>query len=184
MRNRHGAVVLERGWLDRFREQLLPGARILDVGCGHGQPIAEQLLDDGFDVLGIDRAPSLIEAARTTVPHGSWLVADMTSFDLGQTFDGIIMWHSLFHLTPAEQRTVFPLVGAHAHPGTVLLFTAGPAAGSSPGEFGGEVLPHHSLDPAEYVDLLAAQNFVVLDHRVSDPDCGGATVWLAAVPAD
>ena len=125
------------------------------------------------------RDSAQIEAARTTLPSGQWLVADMTSFDLGQTFDGIVMWHSLFHLTATEQRQVFPLLAAHAEPGSVLLFTAGPSAGSTQGEFGGEVLAHHSLDAAEYEALLVAADFTVLDYRESDPDCGNATVWFA-----
>lgn len=178
-RTRLPGVIIERGWLDRFCEQLRPEARLLDVGCGHGQPIGAQLLRDGFDVWGIDRAPALIEIARTNLPGGHWHVADMTSFDLGRTFGGIVMWHSLFHLTAAEQRRVFPLLAAHARPGAPLLFTTGPAAGSTNGEFGGEVLAHHSLDPAEYQDLLAKESFTVLDYRETDPDCGDATVWLA-----
>lgn len=181
---RRPGVTIERDWLDRFCSQLAPNARVLDLGCGHGQPIAAQLLDDGFDVCGIDRAPSLIEQATGNLPAGRWLVADMTSFALDATFDGIVMWHSFFHLSPAEQRRVFPLVAAHSHPGSALLFTTGPEAGSSSGCFGGDILGHHSLDPWEYVDLLAEAGFTVLDHRSVDPDCGNATVWLAARPTD
>jgi hypothetical protein len=44
----------------------------------------------------------------------------------------------------------------------------------------GEPLYHASLDAAEYRRLLAEQGFVVQDHVVEDPDCGGHTVWLAA----
>lgn len=175
---------MERLWIDRFCSHLSPKARILDIGCGHGQPIAAHLLSEGFDVWGIDRAPSFIETARHNLPDGTWHVADMASFELDEDFHGIVMWHSLFHLTGAEQRKVFPRMGAHAQPGTLLLMTTGPAAGSTNGEFGGDVLAHHSLDPAEYEELLAAHNFVVLDHRISDPECGGATVWLAVVPHD
>lgn len=172
-------VGVEATWLDSFRDLLPSNARVLDIGCGHGHPIGSELLLDGYEVWGIDRAPSLIELARSDLPRGRWLVADMSSFDLGQTFAGFVMWHSLFHLTPSEQRLVFPLVAAHAEPGAVLLFTTGPAAGSTNGEFGGDVLAHHSLDPVEYADLLASQNFTVLQHRQADPDCGDATVWLA-----
>ncbi len=178
-RNRLPGLTLERDWIERFCSQLPLGAPILDVGCGHGQPIAAQLLRDGFGLWGIDRAPSLINTARTTLPGGHFEVFDMTSFDLGRTFAGIVMWHSLFHLTAVEQRRVFPLLGAHAEPGAVLLFTTGPTAGSASGEFGGEVLAHHSLGHDEYVDLLAVEGFTVVDYRESDPDCGNATVWMA-----
>jgi SAM-dependent methyltransferase len=173
-------VTIENEWLERFGGLLEPQARVLDVGCGNGQPIGAQLLHDGFDVWGVDRAPSLIETARANLPGGHWLVADMTSLDLGQTFGGIVAWHSLFHLTGPEQHRVFPLLAAHAQPGAVLLFTSGPAAGSTFGRFGGEVLAHHSLDPDEYEAVLAAEGFTVHEFRETDPNCGTATVWLAS----
>lgn len=181
IRNRPPGITFERQWLSRFTERLAPNARILDVGCGHGQPIAAQLLASGFRVWGIDRAPSLIAAAQANLPDGMWQVADMATLDLGQTFDGIVMWHSLFHLTATEQRAVFRQLAAHAQPGTLLLFTSGHRAGSSNGEFGGEVLAHHSLDAHEYRDLLAAHGFAVLDYREVDPECGNATVWFAEI---
>lgn len=176
---RQPGVTMEQAWLDRFVHHLEPGAAVLDLGCGHGQPIAAKFLEDGFDLWGVDRAPTLIEEARKNLPDGSWHVADLSSFDLGRTFGGIIMWHSLFHLTGPEQREVFPRLAAHAEAGAPLLFTAGPAAGSAPGEFGGEALAHHSLDPDEYAQLLARVGFTVLDYRERDPECGNATVWLA-----
>lgn len=176
---RRPGVIIEREWLDRFCALLEPHAPVLDLGCGHGQPIGAQLLNNGLDVWGVDRAPSLIETARANLPTGHWLVADMTTFDLGQTFGGIVAWHSLFHLTGPEQRLVFPLLAAHAQPGAALLFTSGPAAGSTFGRFGGEVLAHHSLDPQDYEAILAAAGFAVLDYRETDPNCGNATVWLA-----
>jgi hypothetical protein len=47
------------------------------------------------------------------------------------------------------------------------------------GERQGEPLYHASLDPAEYQALLAGSGFVLLDHRLRDPDCSEATVWPA-----
>ncbi|HNR22785.1 MAG TPA: bifunctional 2-polyprenyl-6-hydroxyphenol methylase/3-demethylubiquinol 3-O-methyltransferase UbiG [Steroidobacteraceae bacterium] len=41
----------------------LPGARVLDVGCGGGL-LAEALADAGASVTAIDLAPSMIEVAR------------------------------------------------------------------------------------------------------------------------
>ncbi len=172
-------LTLERKWLARFCELLEPGDRVLDLGCGHGRPIGAQLLRCGFDVWGLDRAPAAIEAARSALPAGTWLVGDMAAFDLDQTLHGFVMWHSFFHLPAADQRKVFPLIRAHAEPEAVLMFTTGNEAGSADGTFGGDTLAHHSLDPVEYTALLDEQGFEVVDHVESDPDAGAATVWLA-----
>ena len=42
------------------------------------------------------------------------------------------------------------------------------------GSFGGILAWHR-----EYRDRLDRHGFEVLGHVVPDPDCGGATVWLA-----
>ncbi|QDP80478.1 class I SAM-dependent methyltransferase [Nocardia otitidiscaviarum] len=45
------------------------GARVLDVGCGSGVPIARQLVDAGIQVVGIDISPAMISAAAAAVPR-------------------------------------------------------------------------------------------------------------------
>ena len=74
---------------------------------------------------------------------------------------------------------MFPVLGAHTAPGGLLMFTSGPRHGEAWGENGGEQLYHASLDADEYRALLGANGFAVLEHVAEDPDCGGATVWVA-----
>jgi hypothetical protein len=105
--------------------------------------------------------------------------ADMRRLLLGRRFAGIIAWDSYFHLTPSDQRAMFPIFVAHSAPGAMLMFTSGPEAGVSIGTFQGEALYHASLDPQEYAALLLEHSFVLLSHVVEDPDCGGRTIWLA-----
>ena len=45
----------EKGWLDRFSDLLPKRAKVLDIGCGAGEPIAQYLISQGFEVEGIDR---------------------------------------------------------------------------------------------------------------------------------
>ena len=176
---RRGSGELERPWLDRFAALLSPGADILDLGCGSGEPVARELIDRDFNVTGVDCSSRLIGICRACFPAHSWLTADMRTLDLDRDFDGIVAWHSLFHLTPEDQRSVFPRFGAHCRPGGVLLLTTGHGAGVRIGEWQGEPLYHASLDPDEYRRLLAENGFAVVDVRLDDPECGGATVWLA-----
>ena len=94
-------------------------------------------------------------------------------------FDGVLAWHSFFHLAHDPQRAMFPIFAAHAAPGAALMFTSGWEEGESIGEWRGEPLYHASLDTAEYRALLEANGFEILHHVVQDPDCGHATIWLA-----
>jgi cyclopropane fatty-acyl-phospholipid synthase-like methyltransferase len=174
-----GRDLFERPWLDRFTALLPPRGTVLDIGCGMGEPITRYLIERGFRVTGVDSSPSLLELARKRFPDHEWLAADMRALELGRAFDGILAWHSFFHLPPEHQRPMFARFSAHSREGTVLMFTSGGTHGESIGEWRGEPLYHGSLDPSEYRTLLARSGFSVLEHRLRDPDCGDATIWLA-----
>ena len=68
---------------------------------------------------------------------------------------------------------------AHCGEGGALMFTSGGSHGESIGEWRGEPLYHGSLDPTEYEALLEGNGFTLVEHRLRDPECGHATVWLA-----
>ncbi|SFB83516.1 Methyltransferase domain-containing protein [Bosea sp. CRIB-10] len=174
-----GRKLMEARWLDRFLSLLPATPSVLDIGCGMGEPIARHLIERNCVVTGIDSAAPLIALCRERFPEQDWLAGDMRELALGRRFDGLIAWDSFFHLTPDDQRRMFPLFREHAAEGAALLFTSGPGHGEAIGSFEGEPLYHGSLDPAEYRVLLDANGFAVVEHVVEDPDCGGHTIWLS-----
>ena len=170
--------LIERAWLDRFLAALPTGA-VLDLGCGNGVPIAAWLIGQGCTLTGIDGAPGMIAEAQITFPDQTWITADIRRFETAERFAGILAWHSLFHLSPEDQRILFARLADLALPGAALMFTSGTVESVSLGEFGGEELYHASLDPAEYRAILDQLGFEVLRHVAEDATSGGATVWLA-----
>lgn len=174
-----GGELHERGWIDGFTALLAPGASILDLGCGSGDPIARHLIERGYSVTGLDSSPSLIARCRERFPDHEWLVGDMRALDLGRRFDGILAWHSFFHLNFDDQRAMFPRFAAHAAAGAVLMFTSGPMYGEAIGEWQGEPLYHASLSQEEYRELLVANGFEVLHFKPGLPIADGPSVWLA-----
>lgn len=178
-RDRGAAPGTEAAWLARFMSLLPPGGTVLDIGCGSGAPIGAVLAGAGFAVTGLDSSAPLLGLARAALPGAEWIQGDMRDLALGRRFDGLIAWDSFFHLDHDDQRRMFARFSAHAAPAALLMFTTGPAHGLAIGSYGGEPLFHASLDPTEYRALLAAEGFVVIDHRSEDPAAGGHTVWLA-----
>jgi SAM-dependent methyltransferase len=174
-----GGEFRELAWIDRFAALLGPGAMVLDIGCGPGEPIAVCLARRGHPVTGVDSSPEMIALFQASLPNAAAGVADMRSLSLGSRFGGLVAWDSLFHLVPGEQRLVFAVFRDHALPGAPLLFTGGPAFGEATGTLGGEPLYHASLAPGEYRRLLRRNDFDVVAHAAEDPGCGGHTVWLA-----
>lgn len=151
----HGKTVDEVGALEQFTRTLPPGAHVLDVGCGSGWPWGAALIEHGFQVTGLDASPRLIAHAAETLPKGEWIVGDMRTFDLGRTFQGLLVWYSLFHLTPGDQRIALGRILAHAAPGATLMMTMGGPGGVCIGAWRGEPLYHASLGSAEYLDRLS-----------------------------
>jgi SAM-dependent methyltransferase len=170
--------LFEKRWLDAFSRYLPPAGRILDMGCGNGQPLAGYFLHQSFLVTGVDGASAMIERASTAFPTSRWIHQDMRQLALQETFDGVMAWDSFFHLTQDDQRAMFPVFAAHSHAGSALMFTSGTHDGIAMGEFEGEPLFHASLDPDEYHALLAHYDFSVEEVVFNDPQCGGHSVWL------
>jgi ubiquinone/menaquinone biosynthesis C-methylase UbiE len=171
--------LIERAWLDRFCALLPPGARVLDAGCGTGDPIARELIVRGCRVTGVDFAAAMLDIARARHPGACWVQADMRDLALGATFNGIIAWHSFFHLTPEEQKRALARLAAHLGAEGVMMLTVGPEVGEVLGHVGDDVIYHASLTREEYERLLGDAGVMVVEFVADDKNCGGATVLLA-----
>jgi SAM-dependent methyltransferase len=167
----------DKPWHDRLIAMLPKGASVLDLGCGSGHPVARHMAAQGLKVTGVDSSPTFISLCRSRLPGHTWIVSDMRTLSLKQSFHGILAWDSFFHLTPADQRGMFDVFREHTAPSTVLMFNAGPRHGEAIGSYRGDPLYH--LDPADYATLLEGIGFKIVAHVVDDPQAGGRTVWLA-----
>ncbi len=178
-----GRDLFERAWLDRFLDLLPAKARVLDLGCGSGEPIARHLIERECRLTGVDSSDGMIAMCRERFGGHEWIVGDMRTLDLDARFDGILAWDSFFHLTREDQRTMFARFARLSAPGAALMFTSGPYDGEVVGEMWGEPLYHASLAPDEYRSLLVANGYGIVAHMAEDPQCGGHTVWLASLEA-
>ena len=174
-----GDFLHEKIWLDRFLDLLPISARVLDLGCGSGKPIAAYLIEQGCQLTGVDTSEAMLEMARQNFPKHIWMNADIRQFRSEPTFDGVLAWDSFFHLTHSDQRQMFAQFSATVTSGGALMFTSGPSHGEAIGDMFGEPLYHASLDAAEYQTLLAQYGFKTIKMIAEDSECTGHTVWLA-----
>src|SRR5919205_1780414 len=77
----HGAGALE--WLAPQA-----GERVLDLGCGTGH-LTAQIAAHGARLVGLDRSPQMIAAARRNYPHLQFEVADAERFRFDEPFDAV-----------------------------------------------------------------------------------------------
>jgi len=83
-----------------FLEKLPEGGRVLDLGCGTGLPYAKHLVEEGFDVLGIDLSEEMVRVASSNVPEAAFAQLSMTEIDYIEEFNGVISSFSMLLLSP------------------------------------------------------------------------------------
>src|SRR4051794_26176275 len=83
---------------------LAPGMHVLDVGCGIGDVslIASELVGSSGSVLGVDRAPEVLQTARARAlaggyPEVHFVKADAGTYQPAEPFDAIIGRLVLIH---------------------------------------------------------------------------------------
>lgn len=112
---------LVRSWA----RSLPRGAAAIDLGCGSGFPITQELIAAGLNVYAIDAAPSMVAAFShnfPSVPIACESVTDSSFF--GRSFDAVLAWGLMFLLSPDEQRRLLKRVAEILTPGGRLLFTS------------------------------------------------------------
>src|SRR6202171_1113386 len=65
-----------------------PGERILDIGCGTGH-LTAQIADSGARVVGVDRSPEMVNAARRAYPHLQFELTDARDLSYRTEFDAV-----------------------------------------------------------------------------------------------
>ncbi len=86
------------------------GQRILDLGCGTGSH-AIRLREEGFEVVGIDLSPEMIEVADEKESDVAFHAGDIRSFENGG-FDGVVSLFNVINCLPSMDDLVGFLTAA------------------------------------------------------------------------
>jgi SAM-dependent methyltransferase len=160
-----------------FLERLPPGARVLDAGCGAGQPIAA-LLAARVVTIGLDLSQAQVRLARAAVPAAGFLCGDMATLPLASgSFDAVCSYYAIIHIARDRHAAVLAELRRVLRPGGLALLCMGAADLPEGREdyLGVEMYWSH-FDAATNLRLLANTGFEVLDHRIvaDESDGGGA----------
>jgi 2-polyprenyl-3-methyl-5-hydroxy-6-metoxy-1,4-benzoquinol methylase len=112
---------LVREWSAALR----PGTAILDLACGHGVPTTQTLIDQGFEIYGIDASPRLLAEFRKNFPaaYAECAAVEDSEF-FGRSFYAVICWGLMFLLPLETQRLVISKVARALNPDGKFLFTS------------------------------------------------------------
>jgi 2-polyprenyl-3-methyl-5-hydroxy-6-metoxy-1,4-benzoquinol methylase len=148
---------------------LLPGppACVLDVGCGPGF-VAKRLIDNGYDVHGVDYNERAIAYARILVPSGHFIVGDVRRLrearGLDPLYDLAICVEVLEHVPPEHRAEMLSGIRSRLRAGGFLIITT-PTAGTHQNRW-----DYARVDEAELVGLLEGAGLRVIhvahQHRL------------------
>ena len=144
-----------------WAQTLPPGTEVLELGCGAGVPVTQELARAGCVVWGIDASPALLARFADRFPRFQCACQDLaTSPFFERTFDAVAAVGVLFLLPPDTQRDVIARVARVLEPGGLFLFTS-PAA---PVEWTDVLTGHRSqsLGAAEYTAALTAAGITLV----------------------
>lgn len=172
-------------WLSELRATLPPPARVLDLGCGAGLPVARWLVDAGYDLTGIDGSTAQIARARRNVSEGDFRVADMTDVELDpDSFDAVVAMYAITHVPRAKHAALLQRIHSWLRPGGMLLASLG--AGDLPewtGEWLGVEMFFSHFDADTNLRLVAETGFEIERGEVVPEDEAGEPVsflWVLA----
>lgn len=120
-RNPSIGVARVKAWAER----LPPGAPVLDLGSGSGEPLGRTLVEAGLSVYAVDASPTLAAEHRRRFPRVPVACerAEESGFH-GRSFAGVLAWGLLFLLEDGTQRSLIARVARRLEPGGSFLFTA------------------------------------------------------------
>ena len=99
--------------------------RVLEIGCGHGEPIAAALAAAGQRVTGIDPSAQMIAEARQAVPGQDFRQLALVELEETDAFDGACCFFSLLCMDPIELRIGLERLHRALKPDAPLLIISG-----------------------------------------------------------
>ena len=184
------------GYVDKILEDLPPRAKILDLGCGTGNPIARYIVQRGYCVTGVDQSEKMLEIAKKVVPEAKFIHGDMLNIQFPDKFAAAVAWDSVFHVERKYHCAIYHKLANSLEMGGRLLLSvggsdvdAGVEGGSTSGDnsdaegFTSEMFGHtffySGYAPPVARQALEAEGFEVEVWEVDDPSSRGHIAVIA-----
>jgi ubiquinone/menaquinone biosynthesis C-methylase UbiE len=160
--------------LAELTEHLDPGSRVLDAGCGAGEPITRHLVDAGFSAVGLDISIKQLELGRDLVPESTAVQGDLAGLPFAaESFDAVVSYYAIIHVPRDDHAAVFAEVRRVLRPGGWSLLCLGAAdlpADHDPDSWLGAAMYWSHFDAATNLDLLRDVGLEIASHQeIPDP---------------
>ncbi len=108
-------------FLDEVLARLAPNSRVVELGCGAGEPVARRL-SEHHDLIGIDISTEQLRLSRATARRTTFIKADIAQLELPtESVDAVIAFYALGHLPPRQHRQVLAAAVSWLRPGGLFV---------------------------------------------------------------
>jgi SAM-dependent methyltransferase len=155
----HGELARNAGpaIVRHLRHAGIRGGLVVDLGCGSGI-VARHLLNSGFDVLGVDPSPAMLQIAKRLAPDARFVASRAEDFDVPSCMAVVGTGEALTYLTArtapaAHLQRHIRRVSAALSPGGLFMF---------------DVIEEGSAARMTYRTWRAARDWAVLADVIED----------------
>ncbi len=174
------SVVLD----DFFRRLPARPGRLLDLGCGAGEPFPAYFIKQGWRVTGVDFSSRMLTLAKRFQPKMETVFSDICDVDFSdEQFDAVTAVYCLFHIEYKMHPEIFQKIHRWLTPGGRFLFTyatkeyTGADVFEGYKEFMGEKLFYSHTTPDNLFATLVAAGFIV-EFAVYREIGGETFLWI------
>jgi cyclopropane fatty-acyl-phospholipid synthase-like methyltransferase len=174
-------------WLADLAGRLPDGARVLELGCGAGEPCT-RLLCERFRVTGVDASQTQLALARAHAPRAELVHADFLELDVvAASYDAVCSFYVLNHVPRDRLGGLVERIATWLAPGGLFMHAFG--ATDLPdweGEWFGVETFFSGFEPPENRALVERAGLEILrdelvTFREPDPEPGEPTFqWILA----
>lgn len=140
---------------------------VLDLGCGSGVPVAQQLIHAGHLVVGLDISKTQVQLARKNCPTGSFSVRDIETLkDSEFEVDAVVSLYTFFHIPRQNHLALLKKVNSFLGTGGYLLVTMGDSDFEGYHQLYGERMWSSHFAPQKNSLLVTQAGFEILTDEI------------------
>jgi len=139
-------------------------AQILDLGCGTGLPFDQYLIENGYDLIGIDIAEKHVEKARENIPEAEIIQGDFFEVDVANSsLDAVVSFYAIFHIPREEHRKLFEQINEWLKPeGYILVTVASTVMEDLKESWNGAEIKWSSFEGSKTLEIIEKSGFEIV----------------------
>ncbi|MFB6212984.1 MAG: class I SAM-dependent methyltransferase [Candidatus Nanohaloarchaea archaeon] len=170
---------MEERLFEEMLDRVPEGPKVLDLGCGIGEPFDRYLVEEGCDMTGVDIAEKHVKKARENVPGAEFMQGDFFEQDFADgSFDAVVSFYAIFHIPREEHGNLFGRIHRWLkEDGVILVTLGGGEMDEHRDEIGGAEMLWSSYTVEENRELVEEAGFDIIEDCIEEEE---GHLWILA----